>query len=503
MITLLIPLAVGGAASLLLTPVVRYLATRWGLVDHPDGRRKMHRRPMPVAGGLAILGATLLAILTAWLFPTKMQEALSEQGGILLGLGLAALVICAVGVADDFGRLRARQKVLGQLVAIVIMMGSGVMVRHIQLFGWSWDLGIFAGPFTILWLLGAMNSLNLIDGMDGLLTTVGTIICSAMALMAILGGQWATACIAMALVGALLGFLRYNFPPASIFLGDSGSMLIGLVVGVLAIQSSLKSPATIALAAPVALLTVPFFDTLAAITRRKLTGRSIYTTDRGHLHHCLLGRGFSSRRALLCVSLCCLLTVAGVLVSLAFNNESFAIVSALAVVGMLIATRLFGYAEFLLVKNRLMSVAGSFFQAGPEGLAKQSEVRLQGSANWEVLWNELTEWAGRLNLRTVCFDVNAPAMHEGYHARWQRPQEDGENPSLWRAELPLIVQGQTVGRLQIVGQRDLEPIWMKLASLTNVMEATLSTLTRGTKPIAAAGVGSGGYAFPRKQLQPS
>src|SRR5262249_50288950 len=160
----------------------------------------------------------------------NMQEVLAEQGGTLLGLGLAALVICVVGVADDFGRLRARQKVLGQLIAILIVMGSGVMVRHVQLFGLSWDLGVFAVPFTVLWLLGAMNSLNLIDGMDGLLTTVGTIICSAMVLMAILGGQWATACVAIALVGALLGFLRYNFPPASIFLGDSGSMLVGLVV---------------------------------------------------------------------------------------------------------------------------------------------------------------------------------------------------------------------------------------------------------------------------------
>jgi UDP-GlcNAc:undecaprenyl-phosphate GlcNAc-1-phosphate transferase len=502
MTTLLIPLAVAGIISLLLTPVVRKVATGWGLVDHPDGRRKMHRRPTPVAGGLAILTAAILAILTTWILPTSLQDLLAEQAHTLVGLVLAGVVICAVGVADDFGRLRARQKLLGQMVAIGIMIGSGVMVRQVHLFGWSWDLGIFAGPFTILWLLGAMNSLNLIDGMDGLLTTVGTIICSAMVLMAALGGQWATACVAIALVGALLGFLRYNFPPASIFLGDSGSMLIGLVVGVLAIQSSLKGPATVALAAPVALLTVPFFDTLAAITRRKLTGRSIYTTDRGHLHHCLLGRGFSSRRALLCVSLCCLLTVAGALASLTFNNELFAVVSALAVMGMLIVTRLFGYAEFLLLKNRLVSVAGSFFQAGPLGLPKQSEVRLQGSANWEVLWSELTEWAMRLNLSTLCFDINAPAIYEGYHARWQRPQEDGENPSLWRAELPLLVQGQTVGRLQIVGHRDLEPIWMKLASLTNVLEATLSTLTRGTKPLAAAGVGSGAYKFPRKQLQP-
>src|SRR5262249_39680326 len=152
---------------------------------------------------------------------------------------------------------------------------------------------------------------------------------------------------------------------------------------------------------PVALLTVPFFDTLAAITRRKLTGRSIYTTDRGHLHHCLLRHGFSSRHVLLCVSLFCLVTVAGVLASLSFNNELFAILSALGVVSILITTRLFGYAEFLLVKDRLVGVASSFFQARPRDKALQTEVRLQGTADWKVLWDELTGCALRLNLKTL------------------------------------------------------------------------------------------------------
>src|SRR5205085_7444433 len=132
----------------------------------------------------------------------------------------------------------------------------------------------------------------------------------------------------------------YNFPPASIFLGDSGSMLVGLVVGVLAIESSLKGPATVALAAPTALLTLPIFDTFAAILRRTLTGRSIYTTDRGHLHHCLLRSGLSNRTVLLCVSGCCLLTVAGALASLALQQELIALLSATTVVALLIVTGL-------------------------------------------------------------------------------------------------------------------------------------------------------------------
>ena len=215
------------------------------------------------------------------------------------------------------------------------------------------ELGLLAVPFTALWLLGIINSLNLLDGMDGLLSCVGFIISLAMAAMAILGGQWAVACVAAALAGALLGFLRYNFPPASVFLGDSGSMLIGLIIGTLALRGSLKAPATVALVAPVALLGIPAFDTLAAIVRRKLTGRSIYAGDRGHLHHCLLARGFSTRRALLWISASCCCTAAGALGSVSFGNEWVAVITALAVIGVYLVSRVFGSAELLLVRNYL------------------------------------------------------------------------------------------------------------------------------------------------------
>src|SRR5262249_14448388 len=205
--------------------------------------------------------------------------------------------------------------------AVTIVISSGLVVERVRLFHYHLEFGLLAIPFTIFWLLGAINALNLIDGMDGLLTSVGLIISAAIAVMAAYQGHWMAACMAVALAGALLGFLVYNFPPARMFLGDSGSMLIGLVIGVLALQSSLKGPATVALTAPAAILAIPIFDTAAAILRRKLTGRSIYTTDRGHLHHCLLGRGLSTRVVLLCISSFCLLTGLGALASLAWGNE--------------------------------------------------------------------------------------------------------------------------------------------------------------------------------------
>jgi UDP-GlcNAc:undecaprenyl-phosphate GlcNAc-1-phosphate transferase len=342
-------------------------------------------------------------------------------------------------------------------------------VKEIRLFGSVFDLGPLAIPFTCLWLLGAINSLNLIDGMDGLLGSVGLILCGALAAMAVLNGRAAEACVAMAMAGALLGFLRYNLPPASVFLGDAGSMLIGLVVGTLAIRASLKGPATAAMAAPTALLAIPFLDTAAAIIRRKLTGRSIYTTDRGHLHHCLQGHGLSNARVLLLVSFCCLLTVSGALVSVALEAELIALLAAGAVISMLIVTQLFGHAEFLLVRKRFSGMALSLLRGPRTNEPRQTEVRLQGSLDWAELWNNLIARAHWFHIKMMRLNVNAPALHEGYHAHWECSHEEGEDNRLWRMDLPLVVNGQTLGRLEITGLSD-DDVRKRMAGVMELVE---------------------------------
>jgi UDP-GlcNAc:undecaprenyl-phosphate GlcNAc-1-phosphate transferase len=477
------------ALCLVLVPGMRALARRVGLVDRPDGRRKIHGRAVPLVGGLAIFTATTLTLAAALLVPHEVQEPLQEQAGFLTGLLLAVAILCGVGVADDLGWLRARHKLLGQALAVGVLMAYGVLVNRMQLFGWRIELGILAVPFTAFLLLGAINSLNLIDGMDGLLGSVAGIICLALAAMAALAGHWAMAAIAVALAGSLVGFLCYNFPPASIFLGDSGSMIVGLVVGTLAIQCSLKAPATVALTMPVVLLTLPIFDTAAAILRRKLTGRSIYATDRGHLHHCLLRRGLSVRAVLLLVSVFSAATGLSVLASQAFNNEWIALVTALAVVGILMATGLFGWAEAVLVKQRLRALAWQLFAGRESGKAVQHEVRLQGTADWREVWQALVATAERLNLQQLCLDVNAPALHESYHARWARAHEDGEVPTLWRAALPITVAGSIVGRLEIAAVPDAQPVWSKIAAITRAVSdieqvvAHLATAAPAAAPV--------------------
>jgi UDP-GlcNAc:undecaprenyl-phosphate GlcNAc-1-phosphate transferase len=472
--------------ALLLTPLARTLASHFGLVDQPDGRRKIHGKPTPLAGGLVVLLALFGGVAVSLFGPGHADLWFAEQRLFLTGLLLASLIIGAVGLLDDSRGLRGRHKILGQLLAVGIVMSSGLVVERIRLFDWQLELGPLAVPFTIFWLLGSINSLNLLDGLDGLLSGVGLIISLAMTVMAMAGGHEAAACIAAALAGALVGFLRYNFPPATIFLGDSGSMLIGLVVGALALRCSLKAPATVALVAPLALLTIPAFDTAAAIIRRRLTGRSIYSTDRGHLHHCLLGRGFSTRRALLWISVSCLLTAAGALGSISFRSELFAVVTALAVIGVYIVSRLFGFAELMLVKNRIVSGAVSFLRVPPHGKARVTEIHLQGTADWGELWGKMTESARELDLRMIRLDVSVPALYEGYHAIWHHSQVDrSEDPHAWYAEIPLTVRGEAAGRLEVIGKRGPQPIWTQIATLMKLadgLEETIITL-RSASPV--------------------
>src|SRR5688572_30025788 len=203
-------------------------------------------------------------------------------------------------------------------------------------------------------------------------------------------------------------------------MGDCGSMLVGLVVGVLAIQSSLKGPATVALAAPLAVLTLPIFDTVAAIVRRKLTGRSLYATDRDHMHHCMLRRGLATTHVLTCVSALGLVTLAGAWASVGLRNELFAILSAFVVVAILVATRLFGFAEFILVKNQISESASNLVRKAQGRGTKHWEFHLHGSVDWGQLWRQVRDCADEFDLSTVCLDVNAPAIQETYLARWTR-----------------------------------------------------------------------------------
>ncbi len=481
MSTLLILFGVSFVLSLLLTPQVRSLARRWGLIDKPDQRRKLHVLAVPIGGGIAILFgslATLMLLLLSGYCP--WVEEFQAEASFWYALATAAVMICCVGLLDDAGCIRGRHKLLGQIVAISILMWSGLIVKSVRVAEWEIDLGLTAIPFTAFFLLGAINSLNLLDGMDGLLSSVGFIVCLAFAGMAVLGDKWTTACVAVTVAGSLLGFLRFNFPPASIYLGDTGSMLIGLVVGALAINSSLKGPAAVALAAPLAVLIVPILDTVAAICRRKLTGRSLFLTDRGHLHHCLLARGFSKVSVLMIVVFFCTITAFGAYLSITLNRQWVALFVAFGVAVFLAGMRWFGHGELSLAVDSLKNLASSMVTIQRDSKPRHSAVRIQGNGPWTEFWAALVKFAEAMSLKTIRLDINVPSLHEGYHGRWEHATPADSNPgsTTWNANIPLVWRDQTVGRLEVSGMRDEQPAWIKIAELTKLVDELEKTLTR-------------------------
>jgi len=291
------------AVTLGLTPLVRAMAVRFGVVDRPGGR-KVHTGAIPRLGGVAILGGIAGAVAlqmageSAWGWKAALATGSPQVIGCLAGMA----VIFVVGLVDDVVSLNAGQKLLGQVVAAGVLIASGVRIDFVSNpFGGIVVLGLLSIPVTAVYVVGFTNVINLIDGLDGLAAGVSAIGAVTMLLLALQGNQLAAAALAAALIGACVGFLRYNFHPASIFMGDSGSLLLGFTLAAISLLGVMKSVAAIALLVPLLIIGVPVFDTASAIIRRVRHNRPIQEADRGHIHHRLLGRGFDQRQTVLII----------------------------------------------------------------------------------------------------------------------------------------------------------------------------------------------------------
>ncbi|SNX53556.1 MraY family glycosyltransferase [Thermoanaerobacterium sp. RBIITD] len=282
--------AVAFFVALIATPAAKKLAYKIGAIDIPKDKRRVHKKPVPRLGGVAIYLGTILSIL---LFLPKSHTNL----GIIAG----CTIIAILGVFDDKYELKSKVKLLGQLLAALVVVLSGVKIEWLtNPFGDGMiNLGIFAIPLSIFWVVGITNAMNLIDGLDGLAAGIASISSGSLFVVSLLNGRYATAIITAAVTGAALGFLPYNFNPAKIFMGDTGAMFLGFVLSAVSIQGAVKSAAAIAIAVPILALGVPVFDTTFAIIRRVINKKPIMEADKGHLHHRLLALGLTQKQAVL------------------------------------------------------------------------------------------------------------------------------------------------------------------------------------------------------------
>ena len=281
--------------ALIVTPAVIVLAAKTGAMDAPDAR-KVHKGPMPRIGGLAIYCGFMAAILAMLNFAELTQEVANGVIGLLLG----GTLIVIIGLIDDYKNLPAKVKLLGQILAACVVVYFDVRIDVItDPFGDYLYLEYLAAPATVFWIVGLTNTVNLIDGLDGLAAGVSTIASITIMLVALQEDVMIVALFTAALAGAALGFLRYNFNPAKIFMGDTGSMFLGFILAGISVIGAVKCTATIALIVPILALGLPIMDTTFAIIRRYRGGVPIFKPDKGHLHHRLLDLGFSQRQAVL------------------------------------------------------------------------------------------------------------------------------------------------------------------------------------------------------------
>lgn len=489
-------------AGAVLTWLVRWAALALGVMDRPDGVRKLHRKPIPLLGGVGVFGAWMIGMMASqalnW---NRIGSGIFQEGGFRSTLFLAGIVVVMSGILDDIFTLKPRWKLVGQTISAGTLVAGGLIVKRIWLFGFTLELGWLGIALTLIWLVGSMNAVNMLDGLDGLASTVGLVISGTLTWMACLTGNLSLGLVTISLAGALGGFLLFNLPPARIFLGDSGSMLIGLVIGAVAIQGSFKAPATAALAAPLAVLAIPIFDGMAAVIRRRLSGKAVYAPDRGHIHHCLQRRGWTNRQILMGVGTLCATTGFAVLLGLYFRSEPLALLATGAVVIGCVVTKIFGNYEYSLLigtpRTKWKAIRGGLQLETARVLKVCSHLRECKSL--EEIWATLRLAAEEFHLAGLQLkmamgqsegDSNVQdrswsstvsdelkIMSDGSYTTHHSSLATHHSPSHWQLALPLTRAGHSLGELRVWGRISARPVLPDLISITMVAE-TLAKAAR-------------------------
>jgi len=289
--------------ALLITPVIIWLSHRHSIVTAP-GIRHVHERPISHIGGIAIFLSMISLTVPVLFLSNVIGDAFRDILPRLFVLISSASFIFIVGLVDDVKTkgLRARTKFLAQIVAALAVCAAGIRIESVAVGNWlTLDFGWFSWPFTLLWIIGITNAVNLSDGLDGLAAGISAIACGVIAVFAVYIGQVVMAILMLALLGSLTGFLFFNFSPAKIFMGDCGSMFLGFIIASSSVLCSAKSSALVGLALPMLALGIPIFDTLFSMLRRFLERRSIFSADRRHFHHRLIDLGLRQRHVVITI----------------------------------------------------------------------------------------------------------------------------------------------------------------------------------------------------------
>ena len=408
MLTYLATFLLSLVVVLLMTPVVRHYAIKWGVVDRPGGRR-IHEVPIPRLGGVAIATALFVAVVSVFVYsfirehvlhlgPSVFVEVFSRNIRAILGMGGGAAAILALGIYDDVKGTRPLLKLAVQIGVALFCIQLGFRVRII---GLPWvdqplELGVFSLPFTVLWIVVIINAVNLIDGIDGLASGASFFACVTLFILAYNSHDLVDAFALAALAGAMLGFLFFNSHPAMVFLGDSGSMLLGFILAVVSVRGSTKGVTAFSILASAMALGLPLLDTSLAVVRRMLTGKPLMGADQDHIHHRLLRLGLSQRQVVMALyGLSTFLAMIALATSFLRSHKVLLTILFIALAGiLLVSMRYLGYVQYIREERRNMFLHDLF-----NGVATRTDAllrlrsELETSSSWDEVWNALVRLA--------------------------------------------------------------------------------------------------------------
>lgn len=434
-------MVVSMAVAFAATPWVRALAIRVGVVDRPDQQRKLHIGEIPRAGGLVLVMAYVTSVALLMMLPSASGDTIRAHLGTALALAPATAVVFAVGFLDDLVGQSPWFRLCFETVGALMACAAGVTIGEAW---WSW-------PVTVVWLVGAANAFNLIDGVDGLAAGVGLFATLTILAAALATGNQGLALATAPLAGALVGFLRYNFEPASIYLGDSGSLTIGFLLGCFGVIWGYKSATAIGMTAPLILLSLPLLDIGLAVIRRFLAMKPIFGADRGHIHHRLLARGLRPRHVALVAYLACGVAAAASLAHSSVPPEFTLVVVGLFGLLVWLAIGKLGLTEFRVARRTLLSGRVRHWLR-QEIMVDDARERMVSARTAEECWDHLCATARELGLSTVMLRLGDRAWRaqvgSGAGPRWETKLDldhddwvafagHSDDPAAARALLPL------------------------------------------------------------------
>jgi len=461
--------------SVIVTPIVRRFALRIGAVSTPGGRH-LHGRTIPRLGGIGLAFAWAVPVVALAFRDEMVLRAVSGrwlQIATVVGGGAA---ICVVGALDDVRGLRSLYKLAAQVFVAIFAFACGFQIQAIQLplFG-TLEMGVFALPVTVCWIVGVTNAVNLIDGLDGLAAGVTFFAAFTSFVIASISGSVFVALTMASLMGALIGFLFFNFNPARIFMGDSGSYFLGFVLATTALASGglqQKASTAVSLLVPVLALGVPIFDTLFSMFRRVLERRPIFSADRGHVHHRLLDIGLTHRRAVIFLyGISSLLAAGAIAVSLGRSwHVGLALLSvSLVFVGFV---RFLGYFEYLHFRKRQRARLRDPLTENLRRIIPRLIVTLSKASNEETALQVL----GRLTTESsiLCVEVLSPIAGKP-HYRWTAPGTDPTQRDLTEVLFPIGPEVTAISSLRFRWSCDMEDPEPQVDMLLQILVDELSS----------------------------